>query len=856
LCSLAEEIVDHLDLSRRQIALPSSVELQKDSDLFSDRVLSRVYQAIGGKDIVVLMDEFDVLSDHSFSRFLQQAIQRHKGLFVIPVVGRHLEEIPSLLDSFGGAPPNRRIGLLDKQSATRLITQPAKGILEYGNDAIQAILELTSGHPYFTQLLCHAIFARAREEEEFLVTRADVKAVVDKAIEGGEAGLVWFRDGLPVVERVIFSAVAEVPEIALQGEGVRESAQGGSPRLEFAEETLWRLLEERGIMQTERLRQAKERLVEWGFLQAVEPRRSLEAEALDYKVIIELARRWLVRRHPLRQAMWELEDADAKAARIYREAAQARKSGSVSKAIELYEQVLKANPNHFRALIERAETCLEADRCCEAVELYTRAHKVDPTRTRADFARALVGCGRTLTKGGDFELASSHFTQALELEADNELAREGLAEAQVGLRRALAVQNPFTVGTPVPTDRFVGRGREISEILSLVSAGGHVAVHGERRIGKTSLLRYMAFSQVWQRHDPTFPRPWVVYVDCMGAMPFSPERFWQLVLWELEEQAERDKEIEQLVDDLQSSSPLGVRSLLRLLRTFRDRERRLVLLLDEFEVTLVRDELDLEEVRPELLAQLRTIIREPALSVVVATRRPFPEYFAEDWEGSPLSNMFSSLRLGPFDEFETRALLSEMPSAFALSDEERSWVRQVGGGFPYLLQAALYVLFQFHAEDLSFDVEDATEALSGRMEAFFSEIWDDACNEESGLLALIAIGNLGQRIGRRLYDFDYEAVVGRYERALSNLEERGLVIRGEQEWPYRYALSPASLEWWIVSEIEALDEEDVEKWTERFSARSPDHRLTRQFRTAIRRIQRSGVAGREPEAWMQPPKRR
>ncbi|MFX1355536.1 MAG: AAA family ATPase [Promethearchaeota archaeon] len=737
-----------------------------------------------------------------------------------------------------------------------MIAQPVKDVLEYGNGAIQAILELTSGHPYFTQLLCHAIFARAREEEDFLVTRADVEAVVDKAIEGGEAGLRWFRDGLPVVERVIFSAVAEVPEIALQGEGMRESTPGGSPRLEFAEETLWRLLEERGVVQTERLRRAKERLVEWEFLQEVERGRLLEAQALDYKVIIELARRWLVRRHPLRQAMWELEDADAKAARTYQEAAQVRQRGSVSEAIELYEQALKANPNHFRALIEGAETCLEADRCCEAVKFYTRAYKVDPTRTKADFVRALVGCGRTLTREGSFEPASSYFTRALELEADNELAREGLEEAQAGLRRALAMHNPFTVGAPVPPDRFVGRGKAISEILSLVSGGGNVAVHGERRIGKTSLLSYMASSQVWQRHGPTFPRPWVAYVDCMGAMPFSPERFWQLVLWELEEQVEGDKEIERLVDDLQSSSPLGVRNLLRLFRTFRDREQRLVLLLDEFEVTLVRDELDLEEARLELLAQLRMIIREPALSIVLATRRPFPEYFTEGWEGSPLSNMFSSLRLGPFDESETRALLSEMPSAFALSEEERSWVRQVGGGFPYLLQAALYVLFQFHAEDLSFDVEGATEALSGRMEAFFSEIWDGASSEEQGLLALVAIGNLERRIGRRLYDFEYEAVVERYERALSNLEERGLVVRGEQEAPYRYALAPASLEWWIISEIEALDEDDVEEWTERFSSKSPDHRLTRQFRTAIRRIQRSGVAGRELEAWMQPPKRR
>ncbi|WP_235006839.1 pentapeptide repeat-containing protein [Calothrix rhizosoleniae] len=268
-----------------EINLPERKELENNQFIFASQFLSQVYPALKDRNLVLLLDEFDVLDHRSrkvganqFFHFLQQIVEGQEKLFIIPVVGRRLDELENFRLLFKSA-PHRKIGLLDKDSAQQLITKPAKGKLVYSEDGIQAILELSSGHPYCTQLLCHAIFSRARDKGLSLVKRNDVKAVIDKAIESGEAGLTWFWDGLPDIERLVFSAIAEAQERGINGES-------------------WALLQEYGVVQQEPLLKAEQALLTSGFLQT-----STIAEWGPYKVTIELVRLWLVKQHPLRQTL-------------------------------------------------------------------------------------------------------------------------------------------------------------------------------------------------------------------------------------------------------------------------------------------------------------------------------------------------------------------------------------------------------------------------------------------------------------------------------------------------------------------------------------------------------------------------
>jgi hypothetical protein len=193
--------------------------------LFLNEFLLKVINILAqnNQKIVLLLDEFDVLNNQSsgslteqFFVYLQSLINQYSELFLIPVVGRRIEDLDNLKSLFKQA-PNHEIGLLDtKIEAKDLILKPVANSLKYEDDAVTAILELTSGHAYLTQAVCYSLFLQAEEEEKSVITAADVKSIVDDAIELAEGGLAWFRDGLPISERVVFSAVAEAEKLAEQ----------------------------------------------------------------------------------------------------------------------------------------------------------------------------------------------------------------------------------------------------------------------------------------------------------------------------------------------------------------------------------------------------------------------------------------------------------------------------------------------------------------------------------------------------------------------------------------------------------------------------------------------------------------
>ena len=329
---IKEYLEDELELEVQHILPPSRKDLEQDRKLFYDNFFNQIFEVIGGKNLVVLLDEFDVLEDNSQDTatthlfpYLKSLIDKQEKLFLIPVVGRRLDDMPNLLGLFHQA-PNQRIGLLEERNAKRLITEPAKGILEYQPDAIKAILELSAGHPYFTQVICFAVFSKARDEEKPLVTREDVESVVDKAIENAEAGLAWFYDGLPIPERVIFSAVAEAQQIAA-GRGT------------FIERDSLKLLQEYGVVLTDSLKQAEERLVEWGFLDNLGKQPELlRTRKPTYTITIELVRRWLIKQHPLHREIWQLEKLDLQPHSLYEQPLKFR--DSIDKAIALRPRLL------------------------------------------------------------------------------------------------------------------------------------------------------------------------------------------------------------------------------------------------------------------------------------------------------------------------------------------------------------------------------------------------------------------------------------------------------------------------------------------------------------------------------------
>lgn len=348
--------------------------------LFLNEFLPKVINVLAqnNQKIVLLLDEFDVLNNQSsgslteqFFVYLQSLINQYSELILIPVVGRRIEDLDNLKSLFKQA-PNHEIGLLDtKIEAKDLILKPVGNSLKYEDDAVTAILELTSGHAYLTQAVCYSLFLQAEEEEKSVITAADVKSIVDDAIELAEGGLAWFRDGLPISEQVVFSAVAQAEKVA-------------DKDLDKAVEEPLKLLREYGVITTTALSKAPENLVQWGFLERVED------SEFRYKIKVKLVRYWLAKSYPLRQAIWELKDADLEAQKLFDLATELSEHRNLPLS-NLYETILELNPNHFPALFKVSEVYLDVKDFEKSRDNYKRAYEVDPTRADEGYKLAKKG---------------------------------------------------------------------------------------------------------------------------------------------------------------------------------------------------------------------------------------------------------------------------------------------------------------------------------------------------------------------------------------------------------------------------------------------------------------------------------
>jgi tetratricopeptide (TPR) repeat protein len=398
----------------RSLSIPEPPKSSSDDENYlQDHFLPSVYQVLKGKRLVLLFDEFDVLEKATPIRtaasitlfpYLQRLIAQEPQLAFVFVLGRRINELPARFQAIFKQARYMRVSLLRGQDAIELITQPARDRLNYTPEAIDAILSLTAGHPYFTQAMCHEIFSHMQRLGKKRVTPNDVNAIVEKAVESSTGGLSWFWDGLPQAERLFLSALAQIAD------------EGGVA----TESTIRERLSKHNLsLLNIELRRVPGRLVEWEML-------SLESGD-SFCFVIELLRRWVVQEHPLQEAK-QRRDLDSRAMRNYHNARTAHRRGDFETAIVYYRRALAARPNHMEAQLGLARALHEQGELAQAVHEYEKALKLDPTNAQDELVAARLVFAQSLEEGEQFEKATEQYRRVLELLPSEKQVQEKLAE--------------------------------------------------------------------------------------------------------------------------------------------------------------------------------------------------------------------------------------------------------------------------------------------------------------------------------------------------------------------------------------------------------------------------------------------
>jgi hypothetical protein len=175
--------------------------LQDGRAAFENEFLPQVWNAIGDQHILLMLDEAIRLQeqiaagklDKSVFEYLRHLMQHSDRLNFLFALGSGLEEMEKEYAFLFSVGLYRKISFLTLEAATALITQPVKEYYKLEPSTVDRIFSVTSGHPYFTQLLCHGLFNRWLQLRRPLLRSDDVNALLDEVVERGLAVLkqVW-----------------------------------------------------------------------------------------------------------------------------------------------------------------------------------------------------------------------------------------------------------------------------------------------------------------------------------------------------------------------------------------------------------------------------------------------------------------------------------------------------------------------------------------------------------------------------------------------------------------------------------------------------------------------------------------
>ncbi|MFC2028861.1 tetratricopeptide repeat protein [Chloroflexota bacterium] len=396
---LAREIIRALKDHGTDLPRPDRATFEQDPDHFESVFLPSIEEKLGEHSLLLTFDEFDTFESTDaqeglaipFMAILKRLMDRPNFSFVFSIgsSGRKLENMQAAYTSFFKQALYRKISFLEEYDTRDLIVKPVDGVLTYSNDAVRRIFEITSGHPYFVQLVCHELFSECQKNDHWQVNVNDVNNILESVVERGTVNLKFVWDEVSDLEKWILASLATDPDVMnladlethLKKEQVRFTHQ------EIERSLLY--LREKDIL----------------------------TENNDF--VIHLMRIWLNRNRPMEQVREELEDVNPIVNRLLEIGQEYHDKGEFEKAIQNFKDALDLEADNLEAHLLLGNSQL----------------------TRGDYGKAIVEFEAVLDVKIDDVLAQKGFCDAYLAMADEYYSDGKLDEAEYSFKQVLNV-NP------------------------------------------------------------------------------------------------------------------------------------------------------------------------------------------------------------------------------------------------------------------------------------------------------------------------------------------------------------------------------------------------------------------------------
>jgi tetratricopeptide (TPR) repeat protein len=414
--SLAAKISTLLNLSAEELDSCTS-------DSFRDSWLPSILETrLENKSLVLLFDEFDVLSDpdleQSSSDFflylhtlMRLSPSRLKFVFVI---GRNINDLDHIALSLLKVTSSIHVSLLNQEEAVDLIRLSESGeSLFWDKDAVDRVIQLTNGHPLLTQHVCQNVWDHLHLSGAGIskpVGSDDVDGVIGDVLDECRHAVEWLWDGLPAATRIVAAAMAD---------------SGPDP---INQEDLERILQDCGVRVVIReLRDAPRLLEDWDLV---------EPSPEGYQFRVELLRLWIKENKPLHRVREELDHIEPVAENFYQAAVGLYNKRDLDGAEEALRRAIGINPNHVKANQLFADILLAKENSSKAAELLQALYQYQPVAARPRLIQALLAQAAESSNESE---SISLYERVLNIDPDNPEATDGIKNAW--LKRATQAQS-------------------------------------------------------------------------------------------------------------------------------------------------------------------------------------------------------------------------------------------------------------------------------------------------------------------------------------------------------------------------------------------------------------------------------
>lgn len=368
------------------------------------------------------------------------------------------------------------------------------------------------------------------------------------------------------------------------------------------------------------------------------------------------------------------------------------------------------------------------------------------------------------------------------------------------------IRNPFFFGRAIRDPAmFVGRSQEVQEVFQCILSGADCAIVGERRVGKSSLLRYIADPTVTGKNGLEVERFVFVYFDCQGFPNVTWSELWALLLSNLQGQL-MDQALGDYVAGVRSKAEITMHDLSQLFQHLNAQGKNVILLFDEFGAATSNPNLN-----QDFYGGLRYLSNNLRVNYIVTTQRPLLElqYAYPETMTSPFFNTFHRVTLGSFTHEDVTTLLDGAlaDADVTFTSADRRFIDRMAGRHPFFTQMTAYHLFAAYVNEYLRRQEVyypwVTQRLRDNSTEHWRYYWDHSENGEKLILATMSLverGDIEKYHLNRAFD----------ESMLRRLRDRSLLIEREGEPTVFSALFSD----WITDEVSFITTDRIDDFDE------------------------------------------